>query len=593
MMLLAGPAGPEAGSVPSLTRRLRLFLLGLVLTRGLVYLCVMPPFEGWDEYQHVACVAFTAETGRPAVFGQTEFPRSLLKEMLPAFPQPRCALGQLDSRLHALSYRDYWARRATGAALVQTSQPAGEGVPPRLYESQHSWWYYALVAPLFRALGGVSDLRRSVGGLRLVNLLFTVLAVGVAIEVVARRVRSPRIAAWIGLAIAAQPLFLINAARVSSDALGVLLATVVVALAIGFDKRRMTSRFALMGVLAGIAILTKGTNWSLVPLLAGSWILVVLVDRPPAPRAVASAAAMAISLLIVVGPEVAHNLAQYGVPSAMQETIVNHQQGRGLGALARTASSFPLAGMARWIWLQGAYIHAGWTFIEAPAVLGKVYYWAVVAGSLGSLWGLLRLLAGRESAVSDRFRWLRTRDGGATFDSLRTPAICALFCASVTAALLYHAIQSKLAWGESTTGAWYAAAAFPWFQVLVIAGALAWPSILGRAIAAALIGSYVAGEQLMIWMRMLPIYTGGAGGWEALGRLEQLQAPFLSRNTCLTAVTGAGFCLIGIGIALARIAAAEAGRGTVAQAPRWHFRRETRTVRSLEAAARDRHRLSL
>jgi Dolichyl-phosphate-mannose-protein mannosyltransferase len=561
-MVAVEARGPEVGAVSSLGRRLRLLLLGLVLTRGLVYLCVMPPFEGWDEYQHVACVAYVAETGRPAIFGKTEFPRSVLKAILPDFPQPKCALAQLDSRLVPMGYREYWARRVAGSSSLQRSEPAEAAVLPRFYESQHSWWYYALVSPLFRALGGLNDLRVSVGGLRLANVLSAVLAVWVVLNAVARRVRSPRVAAWTGLAIAAQPLFLINATRVSSDALGVLLATLVVALAIDLEERRMALKFGVMGVLAGLAILTKGTNWSLVPLLAGSWILVVVRVRPSAFRAVASASAMAIGLAVVVGPEIGRNLVHYGVPTAMQEAIVNHQQGRGLGALVRAAGSVPLAGMARWIWLKGVFIYGGWSFIEPAPALSKIYYWAVVAAITG--WGgwLLRLLIRRASSGRpDRLSWLAAPAPRPLFESLRAPAIAVAFCASITGAMLFHATQSKLAWGESTTGAWYASAALPWFQVLLIGGALAWPSLWGRAIAVALVGSYVAGEQIMIWTRMLPIYSGGAGGWAALGRLEQLQAPFLSRATCLTALTGTGLLLTGIMVALARIATEDTAHG--------------------------------
>ena len=35
----------------------------------------MPPFEGWDEYQHVAYVVHVSETGRRATLGETEVPR--------------------------------------------------------------------------------------------------------------------------------------------------------------------------------------------------------------------------------------------------------------------------------------------------------------------------------------------------------------------------------------------------------------------------------------------------------------------------------------------------------------------------------------
>ena len=87
------------------------------------------------------------------------------------------------------------------------------------------------------------------------------------------------------------------------------------------------------------------------------------------------------------------------------------------------------------------------------------------------------LVAGGGRAAASRRR-LAPRDRRAVpqgptgiFDSVWTPLACVLFCSSVTAALGYHAIQSKLAWGTSTTGAWYAAAAFPWFQVLAVGGA--------------------------------------------------------------------------------------------------------------------------
>ncbi len=139
------------------------------------------------------------------------------------------------------------------------------------------------------------------------------------------------------------------------------------------------------------------------------------------------------------------------------------------------------------------------------------------------------------------------------FDSIETPMACLLLCFSVTVALDYHAVQSKLAWGRSTTGPWYAAAALPWFLILTIAGALAWPSRrLGTALAAVLVGSCWIGEQTLLWTRMLPTYSGGASGWEALRRIAKLQPPFLGTATCLIAVAAGSLLLFAAGIATAR-----------------------------------------
>lgn len=83
----ASPGPPPLPS-PSLGWRFRLVLVGLILARGVAELCVMPPFEGWDEYQHVGHIVHVLETGRRATLGTTEVPRSLLLAMEP-LPQPR------------------------------------------------------------------------------------------------------------------------------------------------------------------------------------------------------------------------------------------------------------------------------------------------------------------------------------------------------------------------------------------------------------------------------------------------------------------------------------------------------------------------
>jgi hypothetical protein len=340
----------------------------------------------------------------------------------------------------------------------------------------------------------------------------------------------------------------------------------------------MTLRLGLMGVLAGLAILTKGTNWSLLPLLAGAWLFAVIRFRPTAQRALASGAAAAVGLAIMVGPEIAYNMATYGLPSPMQEAIVNHQHGRGLGTLLHAAAIFPWMALTCWMWLQGVLIRGGWSLIEPSSGLIRVYYWAVVAAALGWAAMLIRLGMRATSVIPKRFRRLGASEPGAVFDSPWTPAACVLFCASVTGALGYHAIQSMLAWGNSTTGAWYAAAAFPWFQILAVRGALAWPSFLGRATAAVLVGSYVVGEQAMIWTKMLPTYSGGARGLEALGRIAQLQPAVLSTATCLTALTGAALLLIGIAASLARLSRAQTASHIVSTVPGPYGNRRRQSV---------------
>ena len=248
----AGPP-PHPGSAPSLSRRFRLLLVGLILARGMAELCVMPPFEGWDEYQHVGYVVHVLETGRRATLGETLVPASLRAEMA-AFPQPRSSLAQMGPHPAEMGYADYWARRGSGLVRSpgRVDPPASTEAasPIKFYQAQHSWWYYRTVAPLFAAAGGVSDLRDSMAVLHLVNLLLTAGAVWIATGVIAHRVRSRRTAAWIGLVIAVHPIFLTNGVRVSSDAPGVFLATLTVAVALALDGRLSIRRSGAMGLIA-------------------------------------------------------------------------------------------------------------------------------------------------------------------------------------------------------------------------------------------------------------------------------------------------------------------------------------------------------
>ncbi len=87
-------------------RRLRVILTGLVLCRGVVLLCVLPPFEGWDEYQHVGYIIYLNETGDRPCFGQADVPASLMAR-LPAFPHCPSALRQFRG-LGAVDYSTYW-----------------------------------------------------------------------------------------------------------------------------------------------------------------------------------------------------------------------------------------------------------------------------------------------------------------------------------------------------------------------------------------------------------------------------------------------------------------------------------------------------
>jgi len=506
-------------------RRLRLLLLGLVLCRGLVLLCALPPFEGWDEYQHVGYVQHVGETGRSAVLGETKVPASLLLA-LPEFPQSKHALDQV-GRFGAVGYATYWAEaeRRRGPGSPGSSRPIGREAPADLglYQAQHGSLYYRIAAPIYAAAGGVGDLRSSVGSLRFLNLLLIAAAAWIAIETVGRIIPDARFAALVGLLIATQPLFLINGARVANDALGVLLATAAISLGLTLDGRHFLPRCLALGLLTGLAILAKAVNFGLVPFVAACWLIAVIRVRAPRGRAIVAAGLIALGAVAVAGPELHANLSRYGALTPMVEAMENRAAGRTASDLFRTALGIDWRAKLEGIWLHDNLFKGGWSFLDPKPRLLMRYHHLGLACLLGWAWLVHP----------------RTRPETPVFRSWTVPVACLVLCLSYSATLAYHMIQTKLARGVPMTNTWYAAATLPWFLALVGGGGLAWP--LGRfrpILPALLAATFVSTEWTVLWGRMIPVYAGGAGGREALRRLAFLQPAPFGTATLLAAMAG-------------------------------------------------------
>ena len=509
------------GEAKSFWPRLRVLLTALVLCRGVVMLCVLPPFEGWDEYQHVGYVEHVRQTGKAAVLWETTVPTELLNGAM-AFPQPSCAVKDQLGRLGGVDYATYWNRNP---------DPHYFGGSNALYQAQHNALYYRLAAPLFGALGGVSHLRESVGGLRLVNVMLTAAAVWVVLGVLRKVVRREGDAALLGLALAAHPLFLMNGARVANDALGVLLATIAVgaglSLAVGEGKRVVAHALGV-GLLVGFAAMAKATNLGLIPFAAFAWLAIVARGKVSTGKGLVAGFAMAIGCLMIIQADLRFNLAHYGGLTSMQEAVVNHHKGLGRSELLATAETISWKHDLTRLWTRNLFYTGGWSFLPTHPKAARYYANAVSFGLLGWgwVWGT--------SLLAKRFR----RDP--VFTSAWVPAACVVLVVSYTLALAYHMVQSKLAWGVSTTNPWYACPALPWFLAVVSAGGLGWP--LGKwlrgAIPGALAGAGLAGEAVGVWVWMLPVYAGGATGFEALRRIGTLQSHALGFTTLIAAVCG-------------------------------------------------------
>ena len=509
-----GPSPP-----PNSWLTVQSLLVALVVCRGLALLCVLPPFEGWDEYQHVGYIEHIRQTGQAPVLWETSVPTALLAEAL-KFPQPECAIRDQLGALGGVSYAAYWDRPDTARYR------GGSNV---LYQAQHSPLAYRLAAPWFTALGGVRNLRTSVAGLRLANLALTAAAVWVVQWVLRRVVRREGDAALLGLALATHPMFLMNGARVANDALGVFLGTLAVGACLGLalsEGRRFVLHALGVGLLIGLAVSAKATNLGLLPFAAFAWLAAVVRRKPGAGSAVLGGIAMAAGTLAIVQAELRFNLAHYGLLTSMQEAVINHKKGLTRADLLQTAATIPWLKTLPRLWDRDLFFTGGWSFLPTHPRALRYYRYALFAGLVGWVW--------RAAALATMQRSRRN----AMFTSTWVPAAFVVLVLGYTAGLAFHMVQSKAAWGVSTTNPWYACAALPWFLALISAGGLFWP--LGRwgraALPAALAVICLGSELVGIWGRMVPVYTANATGWEMLRRLAQLQPGALGTATLALAL---------------------------------------------------------
>ncbi len=513
----------------------------LFVARGLFLLSVLPPLEGWDEYQHIAYIEFLLERGRAPVLGSDEVPASLHRELV-QLPHGRLALQQLAS-LGAVFYDDYW----------QTGPPVAPapGVRLHLYQAQHSPFYYRLVAPLYAAAKDRFGFRGAIATLRLLNVAFGAIAVYVALWSIGRLVAPGTLRIILGLLIAAQPLYLLNCARVANDALALLLGTCAVAWLLLIGPRRLYASCAAIGLILGLAILGKTINFGLLPLVIFvfahmAWRRIIV------PRQ--AAAAIAIVLLAtatITFSYVSFNLRTFGLLTPMQEAVKNRAEGRRAADMLAAASDIDwYAELSRRILRQSLWT-AGWSYLSPNWSAARESGWPILSDrwpvrlhewiAYAAMAGALLLLWPRYRAN----RWILTTPGA----GWRT-AVMAL---GLTAGLSYHMLQTQLALGSVATNIWYGCIAFPWVLMLLMQGLAGLPGRrTATVLAVALLIVFVSQEFYGTAVQMSRHYYG-ASIWSptALRRANLLSPAFPRAGATGYISLAAAWLLIATALAMA------------------------------------------
>jgi hypothetical protein len=479
-------------------RRFCTLLLSIFLARAVFVLSVLPPFEGWDEYQHLAYIAHVVEKGESPVWGEgDQVPRSLYATLV-RYPHCKLSMEQIGP-IGARGYDSYWDGDRPSV------RPDAGPVP--LYQAQQAPLYYWLAAPLFRLFCTPDDALAAITVLRLVNVLLGGGAVLIALAVVGKIVREGAERYILGLLIALQPLFLLNCTRVANDALAVFLGTAAVAAMLVVMPRHYWAGVLLGGTALGLGILAKATDMALVPFVLFAFVTFGWQKQLTRRRAALGAVVVLGLAAAITYHSFSFNLRHFGVLTPAQEMVLNHRAGKTLVDAFRAAVEVDWWHKFMSRCFKYSLWFGGWSWLAPGRVLREAHACNLYLAIAGLL------LAFSRRARRERMLFV---DAGTGWRLL-------ILCLGAFAGLAYHTIHTQMAWGTVASNSWYVAVAFPWLLCLYCQGIAFYPARwIPRALALLLVGTYLAAEIHGTLDVMIRAYTGHGWGPIAGERLAMM-----------------------------------------------------------------------
>lgn len=490
-------------------------LIAAFLARGPLYLCVFPPLEGWDEYQHLGYIAYLDETGRPPVLDSSNVPATL-RPLLASLPQS--ARGADQARAWgARSYDEFWNA---------TDPEAGDepDIPPplELYQAQHPPLFYVLALPLWRALGAADPLD-AIYAIRVLNLLFVAAALAVFAAALKRVVPAfaPRVAVFAVACL--HPLFFQNTARVANDALAIAAALTGVSVLLLADARTLLTRGLLAAGCIAASVWSKQTGLTSIPALLLGVPLIGWLHGVPPGRLARITALVGALFLVLVAPWWLWSYHQYGSIITTQESVALAARGPVGRALLDALPDLQWGELIRVHFLPGRPWLGGWSFLRIDATLAEVYGWAMriaaAAAATGAVLTIARMIRSRSGAVS-----VLRRNAAITGGLVVGGAVVL-----VTAlGMIHHALVSLALFGESTTNPWYFMTALPFLFVLLVRGLEGLGRLTATITTAALAGLFVVIDLHGTWFVMPEFFAGTTDQHLAWSRLSTIHPTLLN-----------------------------------------------------------------
>ena len=484
-------------------KKICLALTMLIIARGVFVLCVLPPFEGWDEYQHIAYIVYIKEQREIPRFGYSTVPSSM-NEMLQRYPHAQYDIDQTGAE----TYNEFWA--------IPHNDTVRDFHPVTLYEGQQMPLYYLLALPFWTLFSSISTLA-GIYALRLINVLLLAAAFFIFLQTLQACILSVKHRLVIGLLVAVAPMYLVNGARISNDALAILFGSLTLYFTIVAIRKTPSRSLSFASGFLALGILAKATMCMMVPVVF-TGVLVCAYPRKLnfLVKTLATCALIGVALL---GPFYYYHYKVAGGLYQMTEVMTSHVEGRNILWLWAHALDVGWTTRFReWLFCRELWC-SGWSFIFLPTWMRVLYrfsmyaFWCFVVGvGLKRGWGT-RL-------PTDRLEYL--------FSENKDLIVFASVVLSVTAGLAWFASLSLANWGFVAVIPSYFMIAFPAWTVFVYQAAL----FLGRRSAVwsvhILLGFYLVSELLGTLYLMPKAFTATSWSRQTWTRLIQLHPFFPS-----------------------------------------------------------------
>ncbi|MBF0480496.1 MAG: glycosyltransferase family 39 protein [Desulfovibrionaceae bacterium] len=435
-----------------------------VFLRGWNTSSAQMPFNGWDEFNHVAVSYHVHLYGSMPL--KSDAASIDLFPLLCAHPQP---IGSYPM------FADISKLYPGLVGIEGNNSPCKEWKYKifDLYEAQHGPLFYHLLSKFVSGNRSHALLAWMDTG-RLFNIIlfvFTVISWHFILINIFYKYDMPILTYGGTLLFASYSIAAFNFARFSNDSLSLFFGALAIYFYVVFIKEKIKSDIPLislffLGLLSGIAVLSKATVIILVP----TFIIAIAFEslRRRHAKGLISILAFTLGYLLITGGYHLRNYEMYGVISGMQESVINSSHGLG------TIDALKLLPQLPWNIWNGDHsmtsnpifyylftFIGGWSNIRNPWQLSAAFDYCIKI-SLGMLFFSLFIPK------------IRNRLLPMVYNNMELP-LSIIFC---TLALLYHALQSLLASGISQTGSWYGMIVLP----LITAGLLLGPALFSKII---------------------------------------------------------------------------------------------------------------